>query len=170
MADELKIADGEGLLAACAAGGPSASCRNMVPANVLAAVCAAGNSSASEAQASSISSLLATCAEGGPSVRELAGICEQMAPERWRAVSDAAQVVANYLACHPAVAEVRYPGLRCDPSYHEASCVLRAGFGPEVHLRLAGEGAWLRYFATDAPATTQVLALEEALRGGIAAE
>lgn len=114
--------------------------------------------------------LLAARAAGGPSVHELALLCEAMEPERWRVVSDAAQVVANYLACHPAVAEVRYPGLRADPSYQEASCVLRAGFGPEVHLRLMGKAGWLRYLASDEPAEAQVLALEEALRGGTADE
>ena len=108
--------------------------------------------------------LLAAGAAGGPSLSALAELSERMEPGQWRACSDAAQVVANFLACHPAVAEVRYPGLTSDPAYHEASCTLRGGFGPELHLRLAGEGEWLRYVASDAPATEQVVALEAVLR------
>ncbi len=109
--------------------------------------------------------LLAACAAGGPSLSALAELIERMDAGQWRLLSDAAQVVANYLACHPAVAEVRYPGLTSDTDYHEASCTLCGGFGPELHLRLAGEGEWLRYVASDAPATEQVLALEAALQG-----
>ena len=147
MADELKNADREGLLAECVAGGPSV--------RELALLCEATGPERG---------CVVRCAAGGPSVHELALLCEAMGPERWRVVSDAAQVVANFLACHPFVAEVRYPGLRVDPSYQEASCVLRAGFGPEVHLRLVGEAGWLRFLASDEPAAAQVLALEEALR------
>ena len=108
--------------------------------------------------------LLAAGAAGGPSLSALAEMAGRMDAAQWRQLSDAAQVVANYLACHPAVAEVRYPGLTGDPAYHEASCTLRGGFGPELHLRLAGEGEWLAYVASDALATEQVLALEAALR------
>ncbi len=61
-----------------------------------------------------------------------------MTAGEWRAASDAAQVIANYLRCHPYVAEVRYPGLTSDPVYREASSTLRGGFGPLVWLRVAG--------------------------------
>lgn len=81
----------------------------------------------------------------------------------WRRVSDAAQVVANYLACHPAVAELRYPGLTSDADYQEASSNLRGGFGPELHLRLVNGARWYRYIATDESATAQVMALEDTM-------
>lgn len=54
-----------------------------------------------------------------------------------RAASDAARVAAEYLRCHPAVAEARYPGLACDPCNAEARRALHHGFGPLVDVRLA---------------------------------
>lgn len=54
---------------------------------------------------------------------------------RRRASSDAAQVAAAYLVCHPAVACVRYLGLRADPSYRVASSMLQSGFGPCIDFR-----------------------------------
>lgn len=45
---------------------------------------------------------------------------------------DQAQVVAEYLRCHPAVERVTYPGLPGDPSHDLAATVLRHGFGPVV--------------------------------------
>ena len=82
----------------------------------------------------------------------------------WRRVSDVAQVCASYLACHPAVGAVRYPGLTGDVSYHEASCTLRGGFGPLVDVLLAS-GAWMRYDARRAAgdARDEVLRLERVL-------
>lgn len=82
----------------------------------------------------------------------------------WRRVSDVAQVVASYLACHPCVQAVRYPGLTGDASYHEASCTLRGGFGPLVDVLLPS-GTWLRYDARGAQgdAREEVLRLEQAL-------
>ena len=84
--------------------------------------------------------------------------------EAWRRVSDTAQVVASYLACHPAVEAVRYPGLTSDATYHEASCTLRGGFGPIVDVLLAS-GAWMRYDARRAAgdARDEVLRLERVL-------
>ena len=84
----------------------------------------------------------------------------------WRRVSDTAQVVASYLACHPAVEAVRYPGLTGDASYHEASCTLRGGFGPLVDVLLAS-GAWMRCDARTATGDgrAEVLRLERALAG-----
>ena len=55
---------------------------------------------------------------------------------RCRQWSDAAQVVARFLSCHPKVSEVRYVGNEGDPSKHVASRTLRSGFGPLVHFRL----------------------------------
>ena len=84
--------------------------------------------------------LLAACAAGGPSLSELAELRQAMGEEAWRRASDEAQVAANYLRCHPAVSEVRYPGLTSDPDYREASSTLRGGFGPLVRIRLAPAG------------------------------
>lgn len=56
---------------------------------------------------------------------------------RRRAANDNAQVVAFYLACHPTVAEVSYPGMPHDPSFDVASRVLTNGFGPCVDFSLA---------------------------------
>ena len=52
--------------------------------------------------------------------------------ERWRGESDVAAVCARYLACHPKVAWVRYPGLPDDPDFEEAARTLVAGFGPTI--------------------------------------
>lgn len=83
----------------------------------------------------------------------------------WRLRSDAAQVAANYLRCHPRVAEVRYPGLTSDEAYREASSTLRGGFGPLVWLRRVGEGSWLLFEASCADPREQVLELERFLAG-----
>ncbi len=106
---------------------------------------------------------LSPCGGGGPSLSALLELQTTMDANEWRRISDAAQVVANYLACHPAVAELRYPGLTSDPDYQEASGTLRGGFGPELHLRLANDARWCRYIATDEPAAAQVLALEDTM-------
>lgn len=56
--------------------------------------------------------------------------------ERRRIASDNAQVAASYLVCHPAVKEVRYPGLKGDPTQPIAARTLQRGFGPCVDFRL----------------------------------
>ena len=88
---------------------------------------------------------------GGPfSLVELNALAEGMGRVRWRQVSDVAQVVANFARCHPRVREVRYPGLKSDPVFVEASQTLVGGFGPVVWCRLEG-GRCLRItcFACD---------------------
>ncbi len=60
----------------------------------------------------------------------------------WRQASDTAQVVASYLACHPRVSELRYPGLKADMSFEVAARTLTGGFGPRVSYRLLGEKDW----------------------------
>lgn len=80
-------------------------------------------------------------------------------PAHWRATSDAAQVVAAYLRCHPAVRDVRYPGLRGDPSFEVAARTLQRGFGPIVDY-LCEDGSWRRFVATTEDARAQVLELE----------
>lgn len=96
-------------------------------------------------------------------MHELLELQAGMDAGEWRDVSDTAQVVANYLRCHPRVAEVRYPGLTSDPCYREASSTLRGGFGPWVDLRLSATGKWLRFVALPSSrlcAKDQVLGLE----------
>ena len=66
---------------------------------------------------------------------------------RRRSANDAAQVVASYLRCHPAVAHVWYPGLRDDPSHAAAASILSNGFGPLVDFAL--RDGW--QLVTDAP-------------------
>ena len=102
---------------------------------------------------------------GGPPLGRLAELAESMPAGEWRARSDVAQAVACYLACHPRVAEVRYPGLTSDPDYQRASSTLRCGFGPWVDVCLAGgeKPRWLRLDVTDADAPTWVMRLEELL-------
>lgn len=53
---------------------------------------------------------------------------------RRRHANDNAQVMAAYLRCHPAVRDVRYPGLTDDPSYEAAAANLEDGFGPAVDV------------------------------------
>ena len=65
-----------------------------------------------------------------------------MTAETHRAASDVAQAFASYLACHPVVAEVRYPGLKSDPSFAVAAQVLVGGFGPLISWRSAADGPW----------------------------
>ncbi|MFR6633658.1 MAG: PLP-dependent transferase [Atopobiaceae bacterium] len=108
---------------------------------------------------------LVAVAAGGPPLDRLAELAESMPTGEWRARSDAAQAVACYLACHPRVAAVRYPGLTSDPDYQRASSALRRGFGPWVDVCLAGakKPGWLRLDVTDADAPAWVCRLEALL-------
>lgn len=86
-----------------------------------------------------------------------------MSAGEWRSSSDAAQVLACYLRCHPRVQEVRYPGLTSDPAYREASSTLRGGFGPQVLAHLSN-GNWYSFDVDDkTPAYDFVLEAEELL-------
>ena len=95
----------------------------------------------------------------------LTALSSQMGRERWRVVSDAAQVVASYLACHPRVEAVRYPGLKSDPDFARAACELVGGFGPRVAYRLAGDpaGEWHLWEADERSPRDQVMDLERLL-------
>ena len=64
--------------------------------------------------------------------------------ERMRAASDLAQEMASFLACHPLVSLVRYPGLREDASYEAAASNLHNGFGTLVDYLPRGTGDWHR--------------------------
>ena len=87
-----------------------------------------------------------------------------MGQEAWRKASDVAQVVANYLRCHPKVESVRYPGLKADPLFEEASHKLVGGFGPFVRYCVAGE--WRMLECEPGDAKEAVLALEHMLLRG----
>ena len=77
------------------------------------------------------------------------------------AASDAAQVVATFLACHPRVEAVRYPGLKTDPSFARATSQLVGGFGPYVdYMWKESPGEWHRFTATDEDARTQIINFE----------
>ena len=91
----------------------------------------------------------------------LSALSSQMGRERWRVLSDAAQVVANYLACHPSVEAVRYPGLKTDPDFSRAANELVGGFGPYVRYCVAGE--WRLWEADERDAREQVMELERLL-------
>ena len=88
---------------------------------------------------------------------------EEQASERVsrHAASDAAQVVAAYLACHPRVEAVRYPGLKADPSFARATSQLVGGFGPYVdYTWKESPGEWHRFTATDEDVRTQIINFE----------
>ena len=77
------------------------------------------------------------------------------------AACDAAQVVAAYLACHPRVEAVRYPGLKTDPSFTRATSQLVGGFGPYVdYMWRESPGEWHRFTATNEDARTQIINFE----------
>ena len=77
------------------------------------------------------------------------------------AASDAAQVVATFLACHPRVEAVRYPGLKTDPNFACATSQLVGGFGPYVdYMWKESPGEWHRFTATDEDARMQIINFE----------
>ena len=88
----------------------------------------------------------------------LQALSSQLGRERWRVLSDAARVVANYLVCHPRVEAVRYPGLRSDPDFPRAANELVGGFGPHVAYCTAGE--WRLWEADERDVREQVMELE----------
>lgn len=55
---------------------------------------------------------------------------------RMQAHMDNARAIAEYLACHPRVPSVSYPGLKSHPDHAVAANVLRHGFGPAVDFEL----------------------------------
>lgn len=99
----------------------------------------------------------------GISLYGLAELSEQLGPERWKAISDVAQVAANYLRCHPRVDEVRYPGLKDDHFFLAASHILVGGFGPNVDAHL-DDGHWYRVICAPCDPQEFVLELEEWLQ------
>lgn len=81
----------------------------------------------------------------------------------WHTSSDAAQVVASYMRCHPRVSELRYPGLKTDPSFAVAARTLGRGFGPFVDYRLDGKDTWNRIVCGTEDVRLQIMHLELAL-------
>lgn len=65
---------------------------------------------------------------------------------RYDAQAAAATRIAQWLAAHPAVAEVHYPGL-ASHSRHALACVQMRDFGTVIALRLAGGAQAARNFA-----------------------
>lgn len=57
---------------------------------------------------------------------------------RVRAAAVNAEKVANFLAAHPAVGEVLYPGLPDDPGHEIAKRQMQGGFGAMLSVRIAG--------------------------------
>ena len=96
----------------------------------------------------------------------LSALSSRLGRERWRVLSDAAQVVASYLVCHPRVEAVRYPGLKSDPDFPRAANALVGGFGPYVRYLAAGE--WHLWEADGRDAREQVMELERALGTSLA--
>lgn len=87
-------------------------------------------------------------------------LCERA----WRSASDTAQVVATYLMCHPRVSDVRYPGLKRDPSFEVAARTLTGGFGPLVDYRIHGGEVWRRLrMAPDTNPRAEIMRLEQLL-------
>lgn len=77
----------------------------------------------------------------------------------WHRSSDAAQVVAAYLACHPRVRAVAYPGLRTSEDHQVAATSLVSGFGPYVDYATDAEES--RWHRVDASGHGGMLLVEE---------
>ncbi len=80
--------------------------------------------------------------------------------ERMRSASDAAQELASYLACHPRVHALAYPGLKSDASFATAATTLHHGFGAFVDYRLRGELSWRRISCLGTTARAAISSLE----------
>ena len=84
--------------------------------------------------------------------------------DEWHRSSDAAQVVAAYLSCHPRVEKVAYPGLVASADHRVAASTLVSGFGPYVDLMVvSGDGRWQRVDARGQDGIALVEQLERRL-------
>ena len=82
----------------------------------------------------------------------------------WHRSSDAAQVVAAYLSCHPRVEKVSYPGLVTSADHRVAASTLVSGFGLYVdYVDVSGDGRWQRVDARGWDGITLVEQLENQL-------
>lgn len=109
--------------------------------------------------------LAKNASSGDISLEQLQALAEEMGRTQWRTASDVAQVVANYLRCHPRVEAVRYPGLKSDPLFAKAACTLVGGFGPYVTFRVAGE--WHVLHCEEADSRDVVMELERELQESV---
>ncbi|MDJ1121964.1 PLP-dependent transferase [Olsenella sp. YH-ols2217] len=75
----------------------------------------------------------------GPSLVAVLGSALESYDARQHKRCDNAQVLAEDLACHPAVARTLYPGLKQSLSHDVAARVLEGGFGASVELVPAAE-------------------------------
>lgn len=80
-----------------------------------------------------------------------------------RAENDAASAIAHYLACHPLVERVFYPGLKSDGSFAAATQLLAHGFGNIIDYRLTGYDEVFRIQASSDDPFVQIGKLETAL-------
>jgi cystathionine gamma-synthase len=83
----------------------------------------------------------------GPFEAWLLGRGLRTLPLRVRTASANAQRLAEFLARHPAVSEVRYPGLPGHPGHDIAVRQMRGGFGAMLSVRIAGGEARARAVA-----------------------
>ena len=84
--------------------------------------------------------------------------------DEWHRSSDAAQVVAAYLSCHPRVEKVSYPGLVASVDHRVAASTLVSGFGPYVdYVDVSEDGRWQRVDARGWDGITLVEQLENQL-------
>lgn len=82
----------------------------------------------------------------------------------WHRASDAAQVAAAYLACHPRVRAVAYPGLPTSEDHQVAATSLVSGFGPYVDYATGTEEmCWHRIDASGHEGVPLVERLEREL-------
>ena len=85
------------------------------------------------------------------------------AEARIRVENDNAATIAHYLACHPNVAEVFYPGLKSDASFAAAAQVLVHGFGNAIEYCTEDDAAIRRICVTADDVFDQIEALEQRL-------
>lgn len=77
--------------------------------------------------------------------------------------NDNASTIAHYLACHPFVAQVRYPGLKSDESFDAAAQALAHGFGNAVDYMLEDDARWERLLVGEQDVIDQIERLEALL-------
>jgi len=78
----------------------------------------------------------------------------------WHRSSDVAHVVAAYLACHPRVRAVAYPGLPMSEDHQVATTSLVSGFGPYVDYETGSEAEGLCWHRIDASGQEEISLVE----------
>ena len=79
--------------------------------------------------------------------------------------NDNAATIAHYLACHPHVLDVFYPGLKSDRCFSFAAQVLAHGFGNAIEFRSDGAAEARPIHAAVGDVFNQIEALERILKG-----